>query len=262
MSARSAESRLPAATVDAFHRGRFFLAQPRGKGHRAGIDAMLLASLVPPDATGRLADFGAGSGAAGIAVASRTPHLDVLLIERSGEMLRYARQSAELPQNRGFADRISVLDADVTLSGRARIAAGLADAAFDHVIMNPPFNDAADRTTPDPLKAEAHAMPKDMWPLWLRTAGAVCKPGGQLSLIARPQSLEDILAACKGRFGAIHITPLHPRAEENANRILISAIAASRARLTMRPPVFVHDDEGGLSPPADDLINGRTFLAR
>ncbi|RWH47878.1 MAG: methyltransferase, partial [Mesorhizobium sp.] len=36
----------PAHTVDAFHRGRFWLVQPR-QGHRAGMDAMMLAAAVP-----------------------------------------------------------------------------------------------------------------------------------------------------------------------------------------------------------------------
>ncbi|MEP0698057.1 MAG: methyltransferase, partial [Nitratireductor sp.] len=30
-------------TIDAFHRGRFFVVQPACSGHRAGMDAMLLA---------------------------------------------------------------------------------------------------------------------------------------------------------------------------------------------------------------------------
>ncbi|EJZ16614.1 methyltransferase small, partial [Rhizobium sp. Pop5] len=33
-------------TIDAFHRGAFHLVQPKGRGHRAGMDAMLLAALV------------------------------------------------------------------------------------------------------------------------------------------------------------------------------------------------------------------------
>ncbi|TIT88992.1 MAG: methyltransferase, partial [Mesorhizobium sp.] len=53
----------PAHTVDAFHRGRFWLVQPRS-GHRAGMDAMMLAAAVPSSFAGRLADFGAGAGAA------------------------------------------------------------------------------------------------------------------------------------------------------------------------------------------------------
>ena len=46
-------------TVDAFHRGAFLLAQPAGRGHRAGLDAMILAAAVPSGFTGRLADLGA-----------------------------------------------------------------------------------------------------------------------------------------------------------------------------------------------------------
>ncbi|MFC6490557.1 methyltransferase, partial [Nitratireductor sp. GCM10026969] len=48
-------------TIDAFHRGRFHLVQPAGKGHRAGLDAMLLAGAVPGNFSGRLADLGAGA---------------------------------------------------------------------------------------------------------------------------------------------------------------------------------------------------------
>jgi len=72
----------PAHTVDAFHRGRFWLVQPR-TGHRAGMDAMMLAAAVPSAFAGRLADFGAGAGAAGLAVLSRCPEAEVVLDERS-----------------------------------------------------------------------------------------------------------------------------------------------------------------------------------
>jgi tRNA1(Val) A37 N6-methylase TrmN6 len=77
--------------------------------------------------------------------------------------------------------------------------------------MNPPFNDASDRRTPDALKAEAHAMTEDLFESWIRTAGAIMIPGGQLSLIARPESIAEIIEACGRRFGGIEITALHPR---------------------------------------------------
>jgi len=79
----------PAHTVDAFHRGRFWLVQPR-TGHRAGMDAMMLAAAVPSAFAGRLADFGAGAGAAGLAVLSRCPAAEVVLVERSSEMAGFA----------------------------------------------------------------------------------------------------------------------------------------------------------------------------
>lgn len=254
---------LPDATVDAFHRGGFHLVQPKGKGHRAGLDPMLLAALVKDGATGRLADFGAGSGAAGLAVASRVPTLKITLVERSEVMAEFARRTVDLEQNAAFAGRIDVLQADVTLSGAARVSAGLADDTFDHVIMNPPFNDGADRRTPDPLKAEAHAMDGRVFPDWVRTAGAVLRPGGQMSLIARPQSLSQILEACRNRFGGLHLTPVHARPGEDAFRLLVTGIKGSRARLTLRPPLHVHEaGERAFSPVVDDLNNGRTYIRR
>ncbi|TCL75857.1 methyltransferase [Rhizobium sp. BK251] len=252
-----------AETIDAFHRGRFHIVQPRGRGHRAGMDAMLLAALVADEGPIRVADLGAGAGAAGMAVASRLERAEVVLFERSAEMAEFARKSLALPENAAFAARVSTAEADVTLTGKLRNAAGLVDDSFHHVIMNPPFNDAGDRRTPDALKAEAHAMTGDLFESWIRTAGAIMIPGGQLSLIARPQSIGDIIDACGRRFGGVEITPVHPREGENAVRILVTAIKGSKARLSLRAPLVMHDEgTHRFSSFVDDLNNGRASYRR
>ncbi len=262
-SASKAGDRPQDVTIDAFHRGRFHLVQPKDRGHRAGLDAMLLAALVPQQASGHLADFGAGAGAAGLAVACRCDCLDVVLIERAPEMVACARLSIDLGQNAAFAGRVSLLEADVTLRGAERQAAGLEDNSFDHVIMNPPFNSSEDRAAPDALKAAAHAMPQHLFKDWIRSASAVCRPNGQMSLIARPQSLQDILQACEGRFGGLQLTPVHPRPGKEAIRLLVTGIKGSRARLSLGPPLFVHEaDERAFSEPVDRLSNGLACLAR
>ena len=250
-------------TIDSFHRGQFQVIQPLGQGHRSGMDAMLLASLVASAKPCRVADLGAGAGAAGFAVASRLDNAEVLLVERSPLMADFARRSLALAENVRFGSRISVLEADVSLTGRARVAAGLADNSFDHVIMNPPFNDASDRKTPDALKAEAHAMTQGLFERWIRTASAIAVPGGQLSLIARPQSIGDIIAACGRRFGGLEVTPIHPRNGENAVRILVTGIKGSRARLDFRAPLFMHEEDSNkFAPEVDDLNNGRKAYRR
>lgn len=252
-----------ADTIDAFHRGRFHLVQPKGGGHRSGMDAMLLAALVAGEGPLSVADLGAGAGAAGLAVASRIEGARVLLVERSPAMAGYARRSLALPENRHLADRVSILEADVALTGRARLAAGLEDEVHDHVIMNPPFNDASDRRTPDALKAEAHAKEDGLFERWIRTAGAIMKPGGQLSLIARPESIAEIVDACGRRFGGIEITALHPRPGESAVRILVTAVKGSRARLLLRAPLVMHEDDSHrFSAFVDDLNNGRAAYPR
>ena len=250
-------------TIDAFHFGRFHLVQPKGHGHRSGMDAMVLSAMVEAEGPVRVADLGAGAGAAGLSVAARIAGAEVVLVEKSPDMAAYARASLALAGNAWLADRVSLLEADVSLSGAARIAAGLGDDMFDHVIMNPPFNDPADRQGQDKLKAEAHLMHDGMFEAWIKTAGAILKPGGQLALIARPQSLPEVIAACGKRFGGLEITFLHPRAGAVAIRFLLSAIKGSRARPVYRFPLVLHDTETHkFAAFVDDLNNGRASYGR
>ena len=251
-------------TLDAFHNGRFFLVQPADAGHRAGMDAMLLAATVADGAAGVLADLGAGAGAAGLAAISRLPGLSAVLIERAPVMADCARRSLALAENAHLASRARVIEADVSLEGRQRLAAGLADNAFDYVILNPPFNSGSDRKTPDPLKAEAHAMESDdLFERWLRTAAAILKPGGQVSVIARPESMAQVLVAIGNRFGGVEITPVIPRPADDAIRILVTAIKGSRARMSLRDRILIHEGAGHVfSNEMNDLANGRAAWPR
>ena len=253
--------RSTANTIDAFHRGNFWLVQPRGKGHRAGTDAMMLAAAVPSHFAGRLADFGAGAGAAGLGVASRCPKAEVLLVERSAEMVEFAGQTLALEPNAHLRGRVSVLAADVTLSGKARAAAGLTNSSFDFVIMNPPFNTARDRATPDSLKHQAHVMEDNLFERWIRSAAAIVRPRGGLALIARPESLSAVLAALSGRFGRAAIVPVHARSDAPAIRIIVRAVRGSRAGLSLMPPLVLHDASGDLfTARAEAINNGRASL--
>ncbi len=250
-----------AQTVDAFHRGRFFLVQPAAGGHRAGMDAMMLAASVPTAFAGRLADFGAGAGAAGFAVLSRCAGAGAVLVERSPEMVAFAELTLAHPHNTALQGRATVLKADVTLAGRARVAAGLADNAFDFVIMNPPFNAGADRATPDALKRAAHVMDDGLFERWVRSAAATVKPRGGLAVIARPEQLADLLAAVSGRFGGAEILAIHPRADAAAIRIVLRAWRGSRAKLTLRPPLVLHEaGSDRFSAHADAINNGLASL--
>lgn len=248
-------------TLDAFHRGAFHLVQPALKGHRSGIDAMILASVVPGDFNGKLADLGAGAGAAGLAVAARCPAAQVSLVEQSADMVLYARKSCDLPQNAHLQPRLSIMQADVTAGGQARDQAGLKANDFDFVIMNPPFNAASDRATPDSLKAQAHVMCEGMFESWIRTAAGILRPRGQIGIIARPASLHEILSALQRRFGGITIVPIHAREEENAIRIVITGINGSRAPVFLAPALILHKSSGHTyTPRAAGLINGHNSL--
>ncbi len=248
-------------TVDAFHRGRFVVVQPKSHGHRSGIDAMLLAGAVPSGFKGHLVDLGAGAGAAGLGVISRCGRASVVLVERDGLMAELARKTIAHGDNALLTGRASVIEADVSLTGRTRVDMGLLDNHFDFAIMNPPFNPARDRQTPDALRSDAHVMVPDMFETWLRTAAAIVKASGDIAIIARPQSLPDIFGAMKNRFGGIRIVPVLAREAEAAIRIIISATKGSRADLTLLPPLVLHGPTGNsLLERAELICNGAVGL--
>lgn len=251
----------PAYTVDAFHRGRFFLVQPAKTGHRAGMDAMMLAAAVPSGFDGRLADFGAGAGAAALAVLARCPKASAVLVERAQEMAAFADATLGHPGNAHLGDRAAVLRADVTLAGKARQQAGLADRSFDFALMNPPFNAAEDRATTDTLRREAHVMEDGLFESWLRSAAAVLRPQGGVALIARPQQMQQILAALGGRFGSAEMVAVHPRPDAAAIRIVVRARRGARGKLSVLPPLFLHAQTGNAFAARADLIcNGLSSL--
>jgi tRNA1(Val) A37 N6-methylase TrmN6 len=257
MTAREEQALPDGHTIDAFHRGRFWLVQPAKGGHRAGMDAMMLAASVPSGFSGPLADFGAGAGAAGLAVLSRCPAAQAVLVERAPQMAACAEATLAHPGNAHLAARATVLVADVALTGTARQAAGLADNSFDHVIMNPPFNAEADRATPDELRRQAHVMEAGLFGNWLRSAAAVIRPRGGVSVIARPESLPAILEAMEGRFGSVEIKAIHPREDQAAIRIVVRATYGARGKLMLCPPLVLH--EAGSGRPlhqSDQIING------
>ena len=164
-------------TLDVFHRG--------GSGSCSRFDAAIVRVWMqwfsprrrPPDLTAWSPTWAPVRGPPGFAVVSRCSGSHAILVERDAEMAEYASRSAGLEQNRHLRERLSVLAADVSLTGSARKTAGLGDRSFDFAIMNPPFNDASDRQTQDELKRRAHVMNEGIFEAWIRTAAAIVKPG-------------------------------------------------------------------------------------
>ncbi len=241
---------------DAFFRGTFRAVQPVGTGHRSGSDALLIAASLDENASGELADLGSGAGVAGLAAAASNPELKVTLVEKNPLMVEFASRTLRLRDNLKYAGRVRLLEADATLTGAKREAAGLKEASFDHVIMNPPYNHVGQRPSPDLLKSEAHVMGLFGLDAWMRTAVAILKPGGDLSMIYRSEKIGEVYACCQGRFGGLVVVPVHARADEAAKRILVRMTKGSRAPLSIMPGIVMHNADGTATDQAEALMNG------
>src|SRR5260370_29098707 len=78
---------------DAFLGGQLRLRQPKS-GHRAGHDAILLAAATSARPGDRVVEFGAGVGAAGLALARRVGAIDLMLVEIDAQLTALARDNA------------------------------------------------------------------------------------------------------------------------------------------------------------------------
>src|SRR5258708_1470401 len=165
-------------TEDAFLGGQLRLRQPKS-GRRAGHDAMLLAAATPARPGDRVVDFGAGAGAAGLALATRVAGIEIILVEIEGKLAELARGNAA-----SNAIQASVIAMDIASSAGVFAAAGLSPDSVDVVLMNPPFNDSRRHpSSPDKSRETAHAADATTLERWIHAARRILKSGGVLSLI-------------------------------------------------------------------------------
>ncbi len=227
-------------TDDAVLDGTLRLLQPR-RGHRFGHDAILLAASVPARAGDRVADLGAGVGAAGLALLARVRDIDVTLVEIDPQLTALA--AANIERN-GFAGRARAVTLDAGAPARAFAARHLGTGAFDHVMMNPPFNRPADPPSPDRERRGAHSGEAGLLAVWIRAAGRLLASGGTLTLIWRADGLADVLQASIRGFGGQRVQPVHGRADEPAMRVIVSAVKGSRTPMALLPGFSLNDAAG------------------
>jgi tRNA1(Val) A37 N6-methylase TrmN6 len=242
-------------TEDAFLGGRLRLRQPKS-GHRAGHDAMLLAAATPARSGDRVADLGAGVGAAGLAVARRVAGIKLLLIEIDAVLADLARGNAA---SNAIAAEVIVLD--VTSAAGVFAAAGLPPDSVDVVLMNPPFNDPArHRASPDKARVSAHVATAATLEGWIHASRRILKSGGVLTLIWRADGLSEVLAALDRGFGSLAILPVHGDAATPAIRVLIRAVKGGRKPTEMQAALMLNDESAMPNKQVQEILAGKGIL--
>ena len=240
-------------TEDAFLGGQLRLRQPKS-GHRAGHDAILLAAATSAKSGDRVADFGAGVGAAGLALATRVAGLKLKLVEIDPKLAELARDNARA---NNIAAEVTALD--ITDSAEAFAAAGLAPDSLDVVLMNPPFNDAA-RHRASPQKALAHVATATTLEDWIHAARRSLKSGGVLTLIWRADGLADVFSGLDRGFGSIAVLPVHGDASGPAIRVIVRATKGGRAPLQIHPALLLNNESGVPDKQVADVLAGKRSL--
>ncbi len=247
---------------DAFLGGSVIVHQPI-KGHRAGIDAVLLAAslALEPSERVNVLDVGCGSGIVGFCAACRLTGAQVVGLDKEPELVALARQNAALNEMSG---RTHFIVGDVCEPLTTLRAKGIFENGFDHVLANPPFHtsDSAP-SSPFELRRAATSMAPGMLEEWLRFLATVTKPGGTATLVHRADALDGLLSGMRKRFGGIVVHPLFPRADVSARRVIVRGTKGSRAPLEIMRGLVLHDEVGQFLPTAAAILrNGAPLLLK
>jgi tRNA1(Val) A37 N6-methylase TrmN6 len=201
-------------------------------------------------------DFGAGVGAAGLAVAKRVAGIKLVLVEIDAALATLSQANADA---NAIAADVVVLD--VAAGSGAFTAAGLPPDSADVVLMNPPFNDPArHRASPERAREVAHVATVTTLTDWIHAARRILKSGGALTLIWRADGLGSVLAELDRGFGSLAILPVHGDAKMPAIRVLIRAIKGGRAPTRIHAALMLNDESSLPNKQLQDILAGKSTI--
>jgi tRNA1(Val) A37 N6-methylase TrmN6 len=203
-----------------------------------------------------MVEFGAGVGAAGLALAKRVGGIDLVLAEIDPDLAALARENAS---GNSIAAKVVVID--VRSAPEAFARAGLTPDTVDAVLMNPPFNDAArHRASPDPARASAHLADSTTLQDWVHAARRILKSGGALTLIWRADGIACALSALGRGFGSLMIQPVHADPGSPAIRVLIRGVKGGKAPTRLLSGLMLNDESGLPNKRVAEMLSGKRVL--
>ena len=237
--------------IDAFLGGRLQLAQAT-HGHRAGLDAVMLAAAAKVGPGDRVLDAGCGSGVVGVCIAARVQACLITGIDINPQLVEMANDNAA---RNGFSARYRAVAHDLTGAVAGLQALGVARESFDAIVSNPPFFcDGEGTASSGVLRRQASVMPNGGLEPWLRFMTTMAAADARLAIVHRAAALPKLLAALDRRWGAVHVFPLFARPGAPAHRIIIRAQKGSRAGLTLLPGMVLHTPGNAFTPEAEAVL--------
>lgn len=227
-------------SVDKFLGGKLLLKQEK-QGLRATSDAVLCAAAVPIKKGESLLDVGAGNGVIGLCVSARTPCV-ITALEKQKKLIPLIQENARLNQTDMKALQTDILKAD-KIKGQL----------FHHVVSNPPFYDNTGKGRKNPQQKEAYQADFSLGK-WLNFCLKHIRAKGTLTLIHRPECLDEILSVISKKLGKIEIIPIQSKENTPANRVIIRGKLGDKSPLKLLPPLIMHKENGDRTNVAEMIL--------
>ena len=220
------------------------------RGHRSGVEPVLLAASLAARPGERVIEAGTGAGAGALCLAARLPALEITGLELDPALAALAADNAAA---NGFRQ--------ITIA-RGDVAAASNLGQFDHAIANPPWHDGAGTVSADAGRALAKRAPDALPGQWAAGLAACLRPRGSLTLILPSARLHLWLAACgPAGCGSPAVLPLWPRAGREAKLALLRVVKGGRGPLRLLPGLVLHAENAGYTEATESVLRDGTALA-
>lgn len=219
------------------------------RGHRSGLEPVLMAACVPARPGQRVLEAGCGAGAGLLCLCARVPFLSGVGVELDPALASLARRNLAANGAAG----IEVLAADLTETDLA--PAG----RFHHAFANPPWH--AGTASPDAARDVARRASPGLLALWVAALCRSLRHRGTLTLALPAAALAEAAWALReSGCGATRVVPLWPRQGVAARLVLVQGALGSRAGSTLHPGLVLHEADGRFTPAAEAVLRGGAAL--
>lgn len=214
------------------------------------MDAVLLARFCSVPVRGRIVDLCSGNGVIPLLLTTRTKG-SIAAVEIQERLADMAVRNVQLNKLEG---QISVLHGDLR-AAHPDLKAG----SFDLVTVNPPYLPVpnGDQNINEHIAAARHEVFCTLEDV-VAASARLAKSGGRVAMVHRPSRLADLFVLMrKYRLEPKRVRFVHPRADAEANMVLIEALRDGQPEVRMLPPLIVYQQNKEYSEELKEIYYGR-----
>lgn len=233
-------------TVDSLFSGRLQCVQHK-EGYRFSIDAVLLSHFAEPKPGNRILDLCAGCGIVSMVMAYRKQHIRVAALEVQPALVELIKRNIAM---NGFEDRYEIVAGDLL-----HIENFLPPQSFDMVVCNPPYrkSETGRVNHGDEQAVCRHEIKADLQGV-IRAMSFALKNRGRGALVYPAERSASLISELrKQRLEPKKMRIVHSYPGSEGKLILLEAMKGGGEELTILPPLYVYEKQGGdYSPEVAD----------
>ncbi|EZH64421.1 hypothetical protein DH09_21795 [Bacillaceae bacterium JMAK1] len=233
--------------IDYIFRNRLKIVQSRER-LAFSIDSILLGQFVSVKKTrGTMVDLCSGNGVIPLVMSERST-VAITGVEIQSDVVEMAKKSVTMNNRK---EQIHMHCGDLKEAPEA-----FGRESFDVVTCNPPYYQSSLTNKNERLTLARHETELTIHEI-AQVASKLLKDKGKAAFVFRPERIHDLFEACTlANLEPKRIQFVHPKADAQANIILLEASKGGRRGLTVLEPLIVYGEDGKHTRAFQKAYNG------